>query len=134
MYHSLEVRVPLLDREVLAISARVDWRSCLDLRSNIGKQPLRAALARRVRFQTAEKRFFTVSMAEWLRGPLRPIFEEVVLPRREILGLPIRQKAVRAQFQRHIDRKTDCKWGLWRLLSLCLWEQRHYRREASPTA
>ncbi len=128
MHHSLEVRVPLLDREVLAISARVDWRSCLDLRSLTGKMPLRAALARQVRFQTRAKRGFTVAMGEWLRGPLRPILEEVVMPRTEILGMPIRRKALRAQLQRHIDRDADFKWGLWRLLSLCLWEERHYKR------
>ena len=28
MYHSLEVRVPLLDREVIDVASRVDWRSC----------------------------------------------------------------------------------------------------------
>ena len=50
MFHSLEVRVPLLDREVIDVASRVDWRSCLDLaRRRLGKLPLRHALARHVR-------------------------------------------------------------------------------------
>jgi len=87
MYHSLEVRVPLLDKEVIEVATRVDWRSCLDLERTIGKLPLRYALARHVQHQTLTKRGFAVPMGSWLRGPLRPIFEDVVLEKRELLGL-----------------------------------------------
>ena len=37
MHHSLEVRVPLLDREVIDVASRVHWRSCLDLTQNVRK-------------------------------------------------------------------------------------------------
>jgi len=69
MYHSLEVRVPLLDKEVIEVATRVQWRSCLDMERTIGKLPLRYALARHVRHQTLDKRGFTVPMGAWLRGP-----------------------------------------------------------------
>ena len=52
MHHSLEVRVPLLDREVIDAAWRTDWHACFDLESRIGKRVLRAALARRVRRQS----------------------------------------------------------------------------------
>ncbi|HXN85085.1 MAG TPA: asparagine synthase (glutamine-hydrolyzing) [Candidatus Binataceae bacterium] len=130
MYHSLEVRVPLLDREVVELASRIDWRSCIDLDRKLGKLPLRSSLARHVRFQSTAKRGFTVPMSEWMRGPLRPIFEDIVMPRGDIAGLPVDRKALHHLFSQHLDRTSDYGWGLWRLLSICLWENRHYARFA----
>ncbi|HEY3257977.1 MAG TPA: asparagine synthase (glutamine-hydrolyzing) [Gemmatimonadaceae bacterium] len=129
MHHSLEVRVPLLDREVVDVAARIDWKSCLDLRSGKGKLPLRASLRRHLPFQTTPKRGFTVPMGDWLRGPLRPVFEDVVLPRREMLGLSLDRRSLERLFRRHLDRRGDSAWLLWRLLSLALWEARHYSHQ-----
>ncbi len=126
MHSSLEVRVPLLDREVLDVAMRVDWRSCVDVGRNVGKLPLRAALGRHVPFQTIPKRGFTVPMSAWLRGPLRPVFEDLVLSRREVLGLPIDVTELRRLFRRHLTRLEPSPWPMWRLLSLALWEARHY--------
>ena len=130
MYHSLEVRVPLLDREVVDLASRIDWRSCLDLASGLGKLPLRWSLSRYVRFQTTAKRGFTVPMSEWMRGPLRSVFEDVVMSRTDIVGMTFDRKELRSRFSKHLDGSADCGWGLWRLLSLCLWERRHYQRFA----
>lgn len=127
MHHSLEVRVPLLDREVVEIAARVDWRSCVDLRRGMGKLPLRASLRRHVPFQTGPKRGFTVPMSAWLRGPLRPVLEDMVLSRRELMGLDLNQAELARVFRRHRMRLEQAPWLLWRLLSLALWEARHYR-------
>jgi len=127
MYHSLEVRVPLLDRDVLEVSSRINWSSCLDMERKIGKLPLRHALAHHVHFQTQKKRGFMVPMGAWLRGVLRPVFEEAVLRRSEIMGLPVRRDFLQKMFLQHLSEKVDFSWGLWRLLSLSLWEERHYR-------
>lgn len=129
MYHSLEVRLPMLDRELIDIACRVDWRSCIDLNTGIGKRPLRKSLSRHIPFQTTTKLGFTVPMGAWLRGPLRPVFEDIVMPRTEIVGLPIDRDELRQQFRRHL-MGADLAWGLWRLLSICLWEKRHYRQNA----
>jgi asparagine synthase (glutamine-hydrolysing) len=125
MFHSLEVRVPLLDRDLIDVATRVDWRSSLDRSTGLGKLPLRAALGRHVHAVTTAKRPFTVSMSDWLSGPLRPVFEDVVSVRDEILGLPVDRAALRSAFDAHVERRADHRWGLWRLLALCLWERRH---------
>jgi asparagine synthase (glutamine-hydrolysing) len=132
MYHSLEVRVPLLDRELVELATRVDWKTCLDLRTMTGKLPLRYSLSRQVKFQTQEKRGFAVPIGDWLRGPLRPIFEECVMDRNEILGLPIHKAKLREFYRLHLDQVADYGPGLWLLLSLVLWDARHYRRENIP--
>ena len=127
MYHSLEVRVPLLDREVLEVAGRVDWRSCLDIQKRVGKLPLRHLLSRQVHHQTWTKRGFSVPVSDWLRGPLRPVCEEFLLGKKEILGLTINRKAAKELFDLHISRRADYGVGLWVLLSLSIWQSRHYR-------
>jgi asparagine synthase (glutamine-hydrolysing) len=126
MYHSLEVRVPLLDTEVVGVATRVDWRSCLDVKRKLGKLPLRNSLARHVRHQTWTKRGFTVPMDAWLKGPLRPVFEEAILGGGDILGLPLNRAAAREMFDRHLSGQANYEWMLWMLLSLALWERRHF--------
>jgi asparagine synthase (glutamine-hydrolysing) len=135
MYHSLEVRVPLLDREVIDVATRVDWRSCLDMERKTGKLPLRYSLGRHVHRQTRTKRGFTFSMDAWLRGSLRPLFEELVLGRQEILGLPVNKKAAREIFSCHLSGQTRYTYALWLLLSLAMWEEHyHARRLFSPNS
>jgi asparagine synthase (glutamine-hydrolysing) len=126
MYHSLEVRVPLLDRQVIDVALRVDWGSCLDIKRRVGKMPLRAALARHANHQTGAKRGFEVPMDAWLRGPLKATFEELVMGRKEILGMPLNQPKLRNMFQQHIANRYNHARGLWTLLSLALWENKYY--------
>lgn len=127
MHASLEVRVPLLDREVVEVATRVDWRDCVDVPRRMGKRPLRAALGRHVPFQTVAKRGFTVPMASWLRGPLRPLVGDLLLSRGDLLGMPLDRDALARHAARLTSGEDDSPWLIWRLLSLVLWEERHLR-------
>lgn len=127
MANSLEVRVPLLDREVVAVAARVDWRSCLDLDTGVGKWPLRRALAGHVAAQTTAKRGFQIPMAAWLRGPLRELFGDTFAGRDELLGMALDRPAVERMLAEHVSGRADLSRGLWTLLSLALWHDRHFR-------
>lgn len=133
MFNSLEVRVPLLDRNVVEVASRVDWRSCLDLEHRVGKLPLRRILGRHVQHQTQAKRGFTVPMGKWLRGPLRQVFEDKVLSRSDFLGYPIERAALGRIFQTFLSDPHQDAWGLWLLLSLSLWERTHYHQAPSRT-
>jgi len=128
MHFSQEVRVPLLDKEVVETAAKVDWQSCLSLDSKIGKQPLRASLARHVRHQTTAKRGFEAPMSDWLRDPLREQFEDLVMDRDDFLGQPIDKGALRLLYNQHLSGVEDHARGLWPLLSLALWQDHHLRR------
>ncbi len=70
MSHSLEVRVPLLDREVVDLSARIDPR--FNLRGGVRKGVLVDALQRRLPSVSLsrEKRGFGAPLGTWLTGPL----------------------------------------------------------------
>lgn len=128
MYHSLEVRVPLLDREVVDVAARVAWDSCLDLDRMVGKLPLRRALARHVAFQSEAKRGFSIPMDEWLRGPLLPVLREKVISRANILGLPVNTPQLERVLADHLSGRVDYSRWLWTILSLALWNERYLRR------
>ena len=125
MFNSLEVRVPLLDLEVVKTAFKIDWETCIDINSEIGKLPLRQLLRKHVQHQTTAKKGFSVPMNEWLRTSLRGHFEEYVLNRKSILNLEIDQKKMRALYQLHLDNKADFSWGLWPLLSLSLWADKY---------
>ncbi|MFC2091169.1 asparagine synthase (glutamine-hydrolyzing) [Elusimicrobiota bacterium] len=133
MYHSIEVRVPFLDKEVLEVASKISWKSCLDFDKGIGKLPLRNALNKYVKHQTVKKKGFTVSMGDWLRGPFRSIFEENVLSRKDLLGQPVDNHEVTEFFNRHLAGKEDHAWGLWVLLSLALWEKQHFNSKVADT-
>lgn len=131
MYNSLEVRVPLLDREVIEVAMKIDWRDCLNVDTKMGKLPLRHALARYVKHKTYTKRGFEIPMATWLRTSLKEMFEEHVMKRTEILGLEINQEALRRVFAQHMLGKRNYAWGLWPLLSLALWINRYYKHKGA---
>ena len=126
MYNSLEVRVPLLDREVIDVAVQVGWRDCFDPVNCIGKIPLRRSLARHTTFQSTAKKGFEPPMGKWLRTSLRPVIEESLLTRESLAGVPVDRKALGSLYQEHLDGR-DLGWGLWPLLSLALWEDRHGR-------
>jgi asparagine synthase (glutamine-hydrolysing) len=127
MHFSLETRLPLLDKEVLAVAAQTDWRTCLDIEKRLGKIPLRKVLKRHVRHRTLVKKGFTVPMHEWLQGPLQGLLQEKVLHRPDFLGQPVNQAHLAKLNQQLLYGDRSKAWGLWLLLSLILWEETHFQ-------
>ncbi|MCU0485624.1 MAG: asparagine synthase C-terminal domain-containing protein, partial [Anaerolineales bacterium] len=124
MHCSLEVRVPLLDREVVDTSLRI--RPSTHMHNGERKYVLRRLLERYVpkgSLSTA-KRGFAVPLGDWLRGPMRPMAEEMLFGNEMYpLGL-FDQQALRAYWQAHLAGEKDHKWGLWNLLALQGWAQK----------
>jgi asparagine synthase (glutamine-hydrolysing) len=132
MYHSLEVRVPLLDLEVIRVAQKIDWNSCLDIERGVGKLPLRHALKQYTTHQTMAKRGFSVPMSDWLRGPLLALFKDRIADRRSLLGLEFDSSHALSLLNTHSIGQKDMGWGLWAVLGLILWNDAHF--EASPNA
>jgi len=131
MFHSLEVRVPLLDKEVVSIAQRINWRTCLDLKSQTGKLPLRELLRRRSGRVTSGKRGFSPPMGNWLRNEFQELLCDQLLTRTEILGYPINKSFIEKAYQRHRYHQQDLSNELWRLLNLVLWEERYFSGRAT---
>jgi asparagine synthase (glutamine-hydrolysing) len=131
MHNSLEVRVPLLDKEVIAVATRTDWKSCLDLSQRRGKIPLRRILNRRIKYESQGKKGFTVPMHDWLCGPLQALLQEHVLYRQDFLGLEVHGAHLQQMNRQLLAGNRYMARGLWQLLSLALWEQRHLAPQQS---
>jgi hypothetical protein len=58
---------------------------------------------------------------------LRPLFEDTLLNRSELLGYPINRAALSKMFRQHLQGQADHAWGLWVLLSLALWEAKYWQ-------
>jgi asparagine synthase (glutamine-hydrolysing) len=128
MSQSLEVRVPLLDREVIDVASRIDWRTCLDLKSKTGKLPLRAALSRHIPFQTQAKRGFTVPIIDWLKGPLKPLYHDLLTSRDQLLGIPVNRDQFQKLFKTFENGQHGYAPALWAFFVLLHWEQHVYNR------
>jgi asparagine synthase (glutamine-hydrolysing) len=118
---SLEARVPLLDHKLLEFAARVP--SSLKLRRGVSKYLLRQALYRHVPQTIVDgpKHGFTAPIAEWLRGPLEPLAEGLLLDGRlEDRGL-FRTATVRRLWQEHQQGRRDHCHRIWSLVMLELW-------------
>lgn len=119
MFHSLEVRVPLLDRKVIEVSLRLDPFDAM--RDGMRKATLRDLLGRYVPTEAIPKpkRGFAVPLGDWMKGALRPLIEQ------HLMGATPHSvfdpQALRAYTDEHLTGKKDHKWGIWTLLMWQRW-------------
>ncbi len=126
MFHSLEVRVPLLDKEVMNTAARVSWESCLDIRNKTGKLPLRHALLKNIPRVTQVKKGFDVPINQWFRGPLKNRFQDLI-SENNVDDLRINKKALQSLYDQHLTNQRNYGAFFWILLSLMLWKKKYCR-------
>lgn len=118
MAFSLETRAPLLDHRVFEFAWRVPQdRKVID---GVGKQPLRNLLDRYVprRLIDRPKRGFSVPLAAWLRGPLRPWADELLSPASIASVGVLDVSRVRRLWTQHLGGIADHGTRLWAVLSL----------------
>lgn len=119
---SLEVRCPLLDHRVMELAARMP--SSLKLRGQEGKYIFKRAAHSLLPEEvlTRRKQGFSIPLAEWLRGDLRPLAESALFDaaaQDEILA-PTR---VRQLWQQHQSGLHDYARPLWTILMFRLWQR-----------
>jgi len=132
MAHSLEIRVPLLDRAVseLAFSLAPSHK----VRGLAKKRILRRAAATVVpeEILRGRKRGFSIPAAAWLRGELQPFAREVLSPERVAREGFFEPAAVSRLLDVHVSGREDLSRQLWGLLTFSLWYERYGARV--PTA
>jgi asparagine synthase (glutamine-hydrolysing) len=122
MQHSLEARVPFLDRAMLELSRRMPSR--MRLRGLTTKYLLRRAMAERLppAVLHAKKRGFNVPMPAWLAGGLRDYTRDVLSPDRVRRQGLFRPAAVERLVADHLSRRVDYSRAIWTLLVLSVWQ------------
>jgi asparagine synthase (glutamine-hydrolysing) len=133
MAHSLELRVPFLDREVMAVAARLAREEKIG--AGTTKRALRMAMSEVLPKAAAEraKLGFPVPIGHWLKGDaygfadrlLREAQTDEWLDREETLGL----------LERFRTGEPGVTWRhLWVLIVFSLWHQIYVERAYDPIA
>ena len=124
MKHSLEVRVPFLDKESIAAS----WHLTSTLKDKKDlKKELKTLLANEVPQNSINKKKmgFSVPLFKWLHNELK---EDVIL---HVCELPFYGEAhlngsvMRSYVQDFFDGKHDNTWGVWHIYAWQKWAKYH---------
>lgn len=116
MARSLEVRSPFLDHELVELCARLPnvWKGNSRQGKLILRDIVRPDLPEKV--LTAQKRGFSVPLAQWFRSEARPQLRDGLLPLHPILRRFLREAAVAdllAEHQRGQINHGQRLWNLW---------------------
>jgi asparagine synthase (glutamine-hydrolysing) len=121
MAHSLELRSPFLDHEVVALGLALP--DSLKVRGREGKVALRRAFADLLPAEvtTRGKTGFGVPLGRWFRSDLRELAHDLLSSDRGWF----RPEAVRRLLDEHGSGRADHGHRLWCLLMLELWVREH---------
>ena len=130
MAHSLELRSPFLDHEVVELGLALPPH--LKTRGREGKVALRRAFADDLPPDVAArgKTGFGVPLGRWFREDLRDLAHDVLERDRGWF----RRNAVTEMLDEHEARRADHGHRLWCLLMLELWVREHVESPALVTA
>jgi asparagine synthase (glutamine-hydrolysing) len=119
------VRAPFLDRDLADFALRLPARFKCG-RTGQGKRLLRA-LAKRTygpSMAAAKKQGFSIPVHEWLRGPARPLVDDLLSPA-SITSLSLLDGATVARaVADHLSGRRALGWELWGLMVLVAWHRR----------
>jgi asparagine synthase (glutamine-hydrolysing) len=132
MAYSVEGRSPLLDQELMSFAASLPAH--MKLRAFAGKRLLKKALRGRVPDEILHrpKMGFGVPLAEWFRGELRALPEEMLLDSGALARGYFRRHAVEELIRQHRNGEADHAVRLWVLVQLENWHREVV--EARPVA
>jgi asparagine synthase (glutamine-hydrolysing) len=128
MAHSLELRSPLLDHEVLELGISLPD----SLRGRRGKEALRRAFASDLPPEIAGRRKtgFGVPIARWFRNELRDLAGDLLLGDEARRRGQLRPRAVERLLRDHAEGRADHAHRLWCLLMLELWQLTYVEAQA----
>jgi asparagine synthase (glutamine-hydrolysing) len=118
---SLESREPLLDHKLLEFAAAVP--TSLKLKNGRSKHLLRRLLERRIPKAIVDrpKQGFAAPTGEWLRGPLAPMVDDLLLDGRLHSRGIFDSREVARIWNEHRHGTEDHRHRLWSLMMLELW-------------
>lgn len=126
MAHSLEVRVPFLDRRLVEMVSKLPGRSKLD--GPLPKALLLKAMGDRLPASIYQrpKQGFTFPWSHWLRQDLRPMADEALNDRTAFVKLGMDPNAVLALWRAFMAGRPGITWSrIWTLIVLREWTNRH---------
>jgi asparagine synthase (glutamine-hydrolysing) len=128
MAFSLEARDPLLDHKIVEWAARLPLK--FKLRGNTKKYLLRQLAYRYIPSNILErpKMGFSVPMAQWLRGELKPWGAALLEDSQSFEALGINANAVRSIWGKHQSNQLQAHTPLWSVLTMLQFYQANIRK------
>lgn len=125
MAHSLEVRVPYLDHELLEFAATIPARH--KLRGMELKPLLKAGMADLLPpgFLKRRKMGFSAPLAVWFREELREFVEDTLSRAAIERAGAFRYEAVRRILDDHYARRANYDNQIWALISFTIWHEQY---------
>lgn len=124
MAHGLEVRPPFLDHELLELAARIPSR--WKINQGETKWILKKAYERQLPAAVSRpKQGFDMPINDWLRQPLRGVFESSVLDPKARVGELVNQSIAGKLYRAHLNGSGRHGSVLWSLLVLARWADRY---------
>lgn len=125
MANSLEVRAPILDKEILEFSALLPSK----LKYNKGekkyllKEAFKGDLNDNILYR--KKMGFSVPLASWFRQEIKPIAEKYLITQPKGINTIFDMAVVNTYWQQHQKNKADHSNILWSMLMFEMWWQRY---------
>jgi asparagine synthase (glutamine-hydrolysing) len=123
MAANLEVRVPFLNREMIEMAARMPPR--LKLRGFKRKYILKRALERLLPREVVwrKKAGFGAPIRSWLRGPLRPLVEDLLSEQTVKQRGLFRPSEIKRIVKANLSGREDNNLQVFQLLNFELWQR-----------
>lgn len=131
MAHGLELRVPFLDREVMAVAATLAKEEKTG--GGTTKLALRRAMAELLPHSAVEraKLGFPVPIGHWLKGPMYGFAHRLLSEAQT--DMSVNRGAALEMLRRHRAGESDGNWRpLWVLIVFSLWHQIYVERAYDP--
>lgn len=125
MYHSLEVRVPLLSNAVIDYSTSLPYTDCI--KDGIGKINLKELLIKHSSRELVmqPKKGFIIPLGDWMKGALKNDIEDKLLNMPPDLAMHFNRDEIKNLLTEHFTGVQDWSWFIWALYSLVNWSNYH---------
>jgi len=133
MYHSLEVRVPVLSNSMIDYSSSLPYTDCIQ--KGIGKYNLKQLLISKSNEELVmkPKKGFIIPIGHWLRKELRKDVEEKLLNMPKELADLFDKKEMERLLHEHMTGKQDWGWFIWAIYALVNWNNHHRKSFKAAT-
>ena len=129
MYHSLEVRVPLLNNEMLDVSEAFSYADCVE--GEYGKINLKRLLASKTsdKLVFTPKKGFTIPIDNWLRNILKDEVTEKIMDMPSHLSIFFNRKKLQHFLQQYLAGQNGAGWLVWAIYVLVQWDMEHNNKK-----
>jgi asparagine synthase (glutamine-hydrolysing) len=134
MANSLEVRAPLLDKDVIEFAATLPS----SLKFNKGekkyilKEAFKPDLPHDILYR--KKMGFSVPLASWLRGEIKELAQEYLFVKSEGIQQYFDMQVVKELWQQHQSGKADHATVLWSMLMFQMWWFKYMQTNTQPAS